>query len=250
MKSKKVDLGWLLGQFGNGFISREQFWRTMEQNGYTQDTIDAWCKRYYELLNQNGYPQGMIDEWGKRHDELLNGSDNVPEVETTQTFLYELTGSEMHLASIAGVQRTLDGIRKRREGRYGAERRPDFQGDVIGCVGEMTLAKHLDQYWNGAFGNLRAADVGTLYQSRGSDYTGPNAGMLVHPPVNIDGSKGDDPEHLFVKALVLLPNVTLMGWMFGRDAQQQKYWNDRLRPGRPAYLVPHEDLKPMATLPR
>jgi hypothetical protein len=52
-KTVKVDLAYLLGQYGNGFITTEQFWSAMRANGYTQDSIDKWCDDYHKLTNRS-----------------------------------------------------------------------------------------------------------------------------------------------------------------------------------------------------
>lgn len=157
-----------------------------------------------------------------------------------QTVEYILTGSEMNLAATAGVQRALDAIRRGRNGRYGADDGAGFDHDVNGCVGELTLAKHLNRYWNGNFGDLSAADVDKNYQARASDYDGPNAGLILHKP--------DKDDHVFVKAFIRLPRVRLMGWLYGHEGKLDMFWTDRMRPGRPAYLIPHADLRPMSSL--
>ena len=156
-----------------------------------------------------------------------------------RTVTYNLTGSEMHLAVMAGVQRALDAIRSKRQGRYGCED-TGFDYQINGCLGELTLAKHLGVFWNGSFRDLGAVDVGKRWQVRASEYDGPNAGMILHPP-----DKDGQP---FVKALVKLPQVTLMGWMLGHEAKQPQFWTDKLKKGRPCFLVPHELLHGMDEL--
>jgi hypothetical protein len=151
----------------------------------------------------------------------------------------DLSPSEMHIAAIAGVQRALDGIRRNRQARYGCEAGAGFDLNIIGCAGELALAKCLDRFWNGAFGSLSAADVARQYQVRASAYNGPNAGLILHP--------GDNDQQAFVKVLVRLPQVTLIGWLFGRDGKQDRFWTE-LQAGRPCYLVPHPLLRPIAEL--
>jgi hypothetical protein len=40
-------LGYLLGQFGDDRIDHVTFWRLMNQHGYTQADIDAWCDAFH-----------------------------------------------------------------------------------------------------------------------------------------------------------------------------------------------------------
>jgi len=157
-----------------------------------------------------------------------------------KTVTYNLTGSEMHLAVMAGVQRAIDAIRRNRQHRYGSDGGPCWDHNINGCLGELTVAKHFGMFWNGSFGDFSAVDVGNRYQVRSSDYDGPNAGLILHPP--------DNDEQTHIKALIKLPQVTLMGWMLGRDAKQPHFWTDKLKPGRPCFLVPHGVLRGMDEL--
>jgi hypothetical protein len=157
-----------------------------------------------------------------------------------KTVTYNLTGSEMHLAVMAGVQRAIDAIRSNRQRRYGSDGGPCWDHNINGCVGELTTAKHFGCFWNGSFRDLGAVDVGERYQVRASDYDGPNAGLILHPP--------DRDDQIFIKALVKLPQVTLMGWLLGCEAKQPQFWTDKLKPGRPCFLVPHEMLHGMDEL--
>jgi len=42
-------LGYFLGQYGEGKLTREQFWKEMNARGYTQESIDKWCDDFYIL---------------------------------------------------------------------------------------------------------------------------------------------------------------------------------------------------------
>jgi hypothetical protein len=153
----------------------------------------------------------------------------------------QLSMSEIHIASIVGIQRSLDALRNNRDGRYGCDRAPGFDLDIIGCLGELALAKYLDRFWNGAFGDFKAKDVAQRFQVRASSYTGPNAGLILHPD--------DSDNQPFVKAIVRLPTVSLMGWLNGFDGKQKQFWSE-LQPGRPCFLIPHQQLQPMEKLRR
>lgn len=45
-------LGYLLGQFGEDKMTREEFWKQMNARGYTQGDIDNWCASFYQLEAQ------------------------------------------------------------------------------------------------------------------------------------------------------------------------------------------------------
>ena len=42
-------LGYFLGQYGDGKMTREQFWKEMDARGFTQGSIDLWCEQFYQL---------------------------------------------------------------------------------------------------------------------------------------------------------------------------------------------------------
>lgn len=152
---------------------------------------------------------------------------------------YRLSLSEMHLASVIGLQRALDAIRNDRQGRYGADNDAGFDLHIIGCAGELALAKHLNVFWNGAFGDLSAADVWKHYQVRATTRF-ETGRLLLHRE-----DKDDQP---FVLVRARLPLVVLVGWIFGRDGKQQQYWNEQT--GRPCFFIPAHALHDMHELPR
>ena len=47
LMSKQQRLSYLLGAYGNGTMSEEQFWRQMKQSGYGEADIDQWCDEYH-----------------------------------------------------------------------------------------------------------------------------------------------------------------------------------------------------------
>jgi hypothetical protein len=64
----------------------------------------------------------------------------------------------------------------------------------------------------------------------------------LHP-----GDKDQD-ELPFVLVHPEAPKFHLMGWCYGHEGKQQKYWADKQRSDRPAFFVPQTDLRPIETL--
>lgn len=155
---------------------------------------------------------------------------------TPTPIVVQLDLSDMHLAAIIGVERTIDAQKSGRAGRYGKSDAPDFAGDVNGCMGEVALAKHLDMFWSGTLGNILAADVGAHLQVRTTAYR--DGHLLLHQP--------DNDDQPFVLAVIKLPKVMLVGWSFARDGKREEFW----RPGidRPCFFVPQQQLRPIAEL--
>lgn len=156
-----------------------------------------------------------------------------------------LTLPEMLLANtVAGLRHT-DNIKRGAKPRYGAPEGYEADGlNLLGCRGELAVAKALGVFWSGNVGDYSATDVGG-YEVRAFDQ--PYKRLIIHP-ADIE-AKGDLP---FVS--VLFDRATgrhaeLRGWIFARDADRQDWWQDPSGKGRPAFFVPNSALRPMADLP-
>jgi hypothetical protein len=154
-----------------------------------------------------------------------------------------LTWAEVLFASQAAAMRRVSAMKRKRKQYYGGGPSADvlWQIDNVACLGEMALAKHLDKFWSGSIDDVEAADVGTFYQVRATEY--PTGRLRLHP---------EDKDHMpYVLAIVRDNVVTLVGWLYARDGKQQEYWTNpqRNRPERFAFFVPAEKLHDMASLP-
>lgn len=142
----------------------------------------------------------------------------------------ELTHSEILLAYTMAGQIQAQNLTVERKPRYGADDN-NFHSVVIGCLGELAVAKALNRFWSGNLGNLKAKDVGGI-QVRASDRH--NSLILHHPDA-------DDDRFIFVR--LFKNRATLAGWTFGRDGKKECYWRDDIP--RPAFFIPSEKLNPM-----
>lgn len=144
-----------------------------------------------------------------------------------------LTESEIALAYTVAGQRQAQNLAAGRRDRYGAGV-GGFGLHVLGCLGEIALAKAFDRYWSGNVGGLKAADVGSL-QIRSTDH--PNGKLILHP--------ADRDDDRYFLARVAGAAVDIVGYIVGRDGKQPAYWVEpsAWRPNiRPAYFVPTEAL--------
>jgi hypothetical protein len=94
-------------------------------------------------------------------------------------------------------------------------------------------------------GSYRPPDLGRNIQIRGR--TELHYGLIVHRP-----KERDNPEDIFVLAYWdRQRSVMFAGWMFGWEAQNEKYWNTVKLP-RPAYLIDKDcpNLRPIGELLR
>jgi hypothetical protein len=156
-----------------------------------------------------------------------------------QEVKFELERSLIEYAATVGVKRQVQNIFERRQGRYGADALEDWQKHCMGAIGECSVAKYRKLWWDGAIGNLFAADVG-IYQVRATTY--PRGSLVLHPP---------DLDHKpFIFVILALPTVRLMGWLYAREGKRREFWGDCV-PGknRPAFWVPTDMLRDMTTMP-
>lgn len=145
----------------------------------------------------------------------------------------ELSYAEMQVAIMIGGQRQIQNMKLDNKHSYGLEDGPIAWGNhIIGCIGEMAIAKHLNKYWCGAVGNYQSADV-DRYQVRATMHK--NGRLILHP---------EDDACIFFLVIVEKRLCHLAGWMHADDARHEKYWKD-IGNGRPAFWVPQDDLMPM-----
>jgi hypothetical protein len=131
-----------------------------------------------------------------------------------------------------------------KSGRYGAQAgggELELSGDIVGCISELALAKHLCLPWKPNIGVIGAPDVEPCYQVRAVMRAGRR--LLLHP--------GDKDHEIFVSALVhgLGTHVELRGWMYAHQAKRPAWWTE-LQPGRPCFCVPHQLLHSVEAMPR
>lgn len=148
----------------------------------------------------------------------------------------ELTDSEYLHALIAGCMRRVAARQAGRKNYYGADAADAELLDILGAVGEACVAKHLGLFWLGA-GQFRGDDVG-IYQVRSTKY---ESGHLVL-------NKADAPDKVFILVTVNCGVGKLRGWVWAKDGQQERYWQDKSGRGG-AFYVPQSDLLSMAELP-
>jgi len=143
--------------------------------------------------------------------------------------LIELSPAEIQMAAFVGTQRTVQCLQKGINHRYGAKDTEAWQRSIEGAMGECALAKHLDHFWSkGLPGDT---DVGP-HDVRQTHHA--NGKLIVHP--------SDDDNRRFYLVTGLLGKYNIHGYMYGRQAKQQKYWCDPQGTNRFAYFVPQSDL--------
>lgn len=143
-----------------------------------------------------------------------------------------LTREELLIAANAGAVRRIEGIlRKRRDYFQQGDR---WERDIVGAMAEMAVAKGRGSYWTGLGDHTVAADVGTRAQVRSS--TRRDASLTIYPP--------DDDSQAFVLVTCEIPVFRIVGWVWGREAKQEKFWRafENNRHGG-AWMVPQAALR-------
>lgn len=166
-------------------------------------------------------------------------SANAPAEAATRAVIVLLEPHEFLQAALVGVMRQMHNLKHGRADRYGASPDDAWRYHIEGACGELALAKHLRTYWNGALGNLKAADVGSKFEVRTrSQHT---YDLPLHPT--------DVSDHCYVLITGRAPRMALRGWCWGHEGMLDRWWSDPAG-GRPAFFVPRGELHSIATLPR
>ena len=122
---------------------------------------------------------------------------------------FKPTEAELHLAASVGALRQIWAKRNGLRHTGNHSQAGGFEQHINGALGEMMLAKYRNVFWSGTIGTTcAAADVGLIYQVRATAHR--DGKLLLRP-----GDKADQP---YVLARVLLPDVNLVGWLWGHEA--------------------------------
>jgi hypothetical protein len=153
----------------------------------------------------------------------------------------ELSEADIVMAIEVASRRREKGITGLVRPRYGADNSLwGLDDELQGVAAEIAVCKHLRVWWPN-FG-LVVGDVDCGVAEVRS-ISRPNNRLLMH--------QNDKPELPYISALVSkanMPNVFLRGWMHGVDGMVEKNCTS-LTSGRSCYVIPNEELRPMADLP-
>lgn len=139
-----------------------------------------------------------------------------------------LTPAELLIGSLVGSMRNVENIKKGTPPAYGAGLTQSWQLDILGALGEMVVAKHLNLYWSK--GEMHDDDVGSLQVRTAS----PGRRLIIHE------SDADEKKFYFVTGQK--DKFVIHGWLHGWEGKQQKWWRDPTGGNRYAYFVPASNL--------
>ena len=141
----------------------------------------------------------------------------------------KLSDDEIQMGVLQASLRILQCKKDGKKHRYGAKDTDAWQMSIEGAMGECALAKHLGIFWSK--GLPGATDVGP-HDVRQTHHS--HGKLIVHP--------GDDDNRRFYLVTGLMGKYLIHGYMYGKQAKQQKYWSDPQGTNRFAYFVPQTDL--------
>jgi len=144
--------------------------------------------------------------------------------------IIELSIHEILVASQVGVLRQCEDIKASKKSFTGEKQDTAWQRHIEGALSECAMAKFLNVYWNKA--PWFAPDVGEVeVRVTALDY-----GRLI-----IKEQDKDDMKYYLLTGINGKYNVR--GYMYAREAKQEKYLSQP-SPDRPAaYFVPQSDLR-------
>lgn len=145
----------------------------------------------------------------------------------------DLSNAEVGNACMGGMRRNISSIRDGRKDNHGLSG-PGWNEHIVGAIGEMVVAKALGIYWSAGVDTFKDPDLGVDIQVRCSDQ--PMASLIVR-----DDDKDD---HRFVLVVGVLYRFHIVGWMYGDEAKQQRWYKNPNGRGF-AYFVPQTELKDM-----
>lgn len=138
-----------------------------------------------------------------------------------------------------GVYRRLKATKGRYKNAHGLTK-SSWDIDINGALAEQAFCKAAGIYFSPNNNAFSGADiVGTNVQVRTTSYK--NGRLIVR--------EGDDLDCVYVLAIIAFPEVTLVGWISGKDAAKKKYLDDAGKKRKPAWFVPQEDLNPFPLPP-
>jgi hypothetical protein len=153
----------------------------------------------------------------------------------------ELSWGEWRRAAYEGVDRFVRAFARKRASAHGSDDgdlRAALWKNMLGALGEAAAAKALDRYWG--CGDTRldyGGDVGPYHV---------RTRALLSYDLTVYPSDPDDAA-IFLIVPLAAPRFRVQGWLYGREAKQERYW--QAPNGRWAYFVPVADLRALNGAP-
>lgn len=144
--------------------------------------------------------------------------------------IVELSIHEMLVASQVGILRQLEDIKAAKKSFIGEKQDTAWQRHIEGALSECAMAKYLNVYWNKS--PWFNPDVGDV-EVRATHHE--NGSLIIR-----DRDKDDTRYYLLTG---INGKYTVRGYMYAREAKQEKYFMSKVQGRPPSYFVPQADLR-------
>ena len=142
----------------------------------------------------------------------------------------ELSLQEIFVASQVGILRQCEDIKADKKPFIGEKKELAWQRHIEGALSECAMAKYLNVYWNKS--PWFNPDVGDV-EVRVTHYS--NGRLIIR-----DRDKDDTKYYLLTG---MNGKYHIRGYMYARDAKQEKYLDCPVADRTPSYYVPQSDLR-------
>ena len=150
----------------------------------------------------------------------------------------QLDWGEIFNSAMVGVYRQIASLKDGRRDQHGFNGDDGWTIHIEGAAGETAVAKALNRYLKPTFNvfkSVRDVDMWEVRTRSKHDYD-----LIVR--------KGDGDSIPFILVTGRIPNFVVHGWIYGKDAKQDK-WVAEYGGRPPAWFVPKGELNSLDTLP-
>jgi len=144
--------------------------------------------------------------------------------------IIELTLHEILVASQVGILRQLEDIKANKKSFIGEKQDMAWQRHIEGALSECAMAKYLNVYWSKS--PWFNPDVGDVEVRTTTHETG----RLI-----IRERDKDDTKYYLLTGIN--GKYTIRGYVYAREAKQDKYLDQPVAGRPPSYFVPQSDLR-------
>lgn len=120
-----------------------------------------------------------------------------------------------------------------------------LEQEVIGACGECAVDQLIGRPWGSVNTFHGTPDVGPC-EVRATKYP---SGRLILRPWEVE-AKPELNERPFVLVTGSAPDLTIVGWLIGREIQQRGWWDDPKDLGKPCWMAPQDRLHAAEQLPQ
>ena len=142
-----------------------------------------------------------------------------------------LTKEDMEWADRIATNRQDEAVKAGKRDSHGFNGIDGLNKHKLGAAGELAVAKALGVIWDATVNTYKAPDLGECVQVRTRskhDYD-----MLVRA--------NDKDDEVFIHVTGQPPNLIVHGWLYGKDAKQEK-WKQNYGNRPSAYFIPTSEL--------